>query len=67
MDEDLKPVSQSQHQVIRVAELAQLVARMQKQARGDECFQCQYLVKALHVFSFINKVVPDAEIDAEYR
>ena len=40
---------------------------MQEKARGNKGFQCQYLIKAFCVFSFINKITPDAEIDAEDR
>ena len=40
---------------------------MQEQAGSYECLQCQYLVKTFRVFSFIEKVVSDAEVDTEDR
>lgn len=38
---------------------------MKEEVAGKECLQCQYLIEAFGVLSFVEHVVPDTDVDRE--
>ncbi len=63
----VEPVADSQHQVVGVFELAQLVSHVQEQVAGDGGLQGQDLVHPLRVGTFVIDVVANAQVDREDR
>jgi hypothetical protein len=62
-----EPVADAHHQVFRVMEFVESVSRVQEDVAGDECLQNQHLIESIMVVAFVDDVMPDAEIDGEYR
>ena len=60
-----EPVSQSQHQVIRVFEAGELIAHVQKQAVGQVRLQREDLIEGIGVWPFAKDVASDAQVDGE--
>ena len=58
-------LSQAQHQVVGVFELAELITRMKEEVASEEGLQCQYLIESFGVLSFVEDVVPDTDVDGE--
>ena len=62
-----EPVADAHHQVFRVMEFVESVSRVQEDVAGDERLQNQHLIESIMVVAFVDDVMPDAEIDGEYR
>ena len=48
----MEPVSETEHQVVRILEFRELVAHVQKKVFRDGCLQCQNLIETFRIFSF---------------
>ena len=62
-----KPPSEADKEVVRIFEVPELVACVEVELWGQMGLQGYYLVEALEVFTFIQQVVSDSEMDGEYR
>lgn len=61
----IKPPPQSQHQMVRVVEVLQLISRMQIEVAGERSLEGKYLIPSFRVGPLVQEVVPDAEVDGE--
>ena len=61
----VEPPSQSQHQVVGVVEVLQLIAGMQVEVAGERRLEGEHLIPSFRVFSLVKEVVSHAEVDGE--
>ena len=59
----MESIAKTQHQIIGIFKLAQLVSYMQKQMARDVSFESENLVEALRIISTTYQVSPKSGID----
>ena len=63
----IEAITNTQHQIIRILELVQLITHMQECTFGDMGFQSEYLIELIGIGSFTNKVLTNTHIDGKNR